>query len=133
MTEADRARMEAAARFAADLCICAGEDQAFYDAFWSGLVHHIDILREFIYYMEKDELACRAKAGGVTAADILVWQIDHFKAAMDRDRKGLDCDRKKMVLYAFATMLRLADEPERYREKLFSETGTDYPGKFGGL
>lgn len=133
MTEADRKRVETAARFAAGLCMYAGEDQAFYDRFWSGLLRHTDILREFIYYMEKGEFACRARVEGLTAADVLVWQIDHFKAAMDRDRRGLDSDRRKMALYAFDTLLKLAEDPERYRGTLLSDTGTDYPGKFGGL
>ena len=122
MTEADRERIKTAARFAADLCMYAGENQAFYDVFWAGLLRHTDILREFIYYMEKDEFACRAGVEGITAADVLVWQIDHFKAAMDRDRGGLDVDRRKMALYAFDTLLKLAEDPERYRGKLFSDT-----------
>ena len=133
MREADRKRIDAAAAYAADLCMYAGEDQAFYDAFWSGLMHHTDLLREFIFYMERGELICRAQIAGVTVADVLVWQIDHFKAAMDRDRGGLDRDREKMVLYAFDRMTKLAEDPARYREGLLAETGTDYPGKYGGL
>ena len=126
-------RIENAARYAADLCMRTGKDQDFYDAFWQRLLSHRDILIEFLYYTEKGEFLCRASRDKITVADILVWQIDRFKAAMDQDRNGLKDDRDKMVLFAFDTMTRMAEDPRRYREKIASDTGTDYPGKFGGL
>lgn len=133
MAEDNRKRIEAAAQFAASLCAYAGEDQAFYDAFWERLCSHTDILSEFVYFMERQEFLCRAKTAGRTVADILVWQIDHFKANLDRGQEDMRLNKDKMILYAFDTMTRMAQEPESYVAKMETETGTDYQGKFFGL
>lgn len=133
MTQENRERVERAARYAADLCMRTGKDQGFYDAFWERLLSHGDILAEFIYYMEKGRFRCRASVGSVTVADILVWQIDRFKAVMDQDRTALGQDPDEMVLRAFDTMTKMAEDPQRYTMQMAADTGTDYPGKFGGL
>ena len=133
MTQEDQKRVENAARFAADLCMRAGKDQAFYDAFWERLLSHGDILTEWIYYMENGTFLCRTAISGVTVADILVWQIDRFKAAMDQERDGLQNNGAKMALCAFDTMTKMAEDPGRYASRIAADTGTDYPGKFGGL
>lgn len=130
MQEETRKRIEAAAQFGAQLCMKAGESQAFYDRFWQGLLSHTDILAEFVYYTEHQEFRCKAKVQGVTVTDILVWQIDHFKAALDRDCEDTRSNRDKMVLYAFDTMIQMAEDPQPYLQKMGSETGTDYVGKY---
>lgn len=133
MTKENEKRIEGAAVFAARLCMYAGENQAFYDAFWEGLLRHPDILAEFVYYMEKQDFLCRTKAAGRTVADILVWQIDHFKANLDRGQEDMRCNKDKMVLYAFDTLMKMSENPEGFVAKMETETGTDYQGKFGGL
>lgn len=133
MTEENRKRVEAAAVFAARLCMYAEETQSYYDAFWERLLKHPDILAEFVYYMEKQDFLCRVKVEERTIADIMVWQIDHFKAELDRGREDMRCNKDKMVLYAFDTMTRMAEEPGSFVAKMETETGTDYQGKFGGL
>lgn len=118
-----------AAEFAANLCMYAGEDQAFYDAFWSRLLAHTNILREFVYYMEHGDFLCQEKICGRSVVDIMVWQIDHFKAALDRS-PDMRCNKDKMVLHAFHTMLLMAEDSEPYIRQMEGETGTDYAGKY---
>lgn len=130
LQEETRKRVEAAARYGAQLCGKAGKDQAFYDRLWNGLLAHPDILAEFVYYTEHQDFCCRAKVMERTVADILVWQIDHFKAALDRDCEDTRCSREKMVLQAFDTMVKMAEDPQPYLQKMESETGTDYVGKY---
>lgn len=74
--------------------------------------------------------AGRAKVGDCTIIDIMVWQMDHFKAELDRDRYEMKHNRGRMLLRAFDTMLRMQKEPEKYKAMMQSETGTDYPGKY---
>lgn len=133
MAEDIRQRIEAAAQFAAGLCMYAGEDQAFYDAFWRRLLKHKDILAEFVYFMEQQDFLCHAKVEGRTVVDIMVWQIDHFKANLDRGQEDMRLNKDKMVLYAFDTMTKMAQQPDSYVTKMETETGTDYQGKFSGL
>lgn len=130
MTGQDRKRIEAAAEFAARLCMYAGEDQAFYDAFWKRLLSHTDILAEFVYYMEHHEFACRIKVADKSVVDIMIWQIDHFKSHLDRDEVDMRCNKDKMVLYAFDTMTKMAENPEDYVRKMLGETGTDFQGDY---
>ncbi|MDO4334143.1 MAG: hypothetical protein Q4C58_15875 [Eubacteriales bacterium] len=133
MTEKTEKRMIAAAQFAASLCMYAGESQTFYDAFWKRLLKHKDILEEFVYFMERQDFLCRAKVEGRTVVDIMVWQIDHFKANLDRDQADMRLNKDKMVLYAFDTMTKAAEEPSAFINKMETETGTEYQGKFFGL
>lgn len=130
MTEETRKRLTMAAEFAANLCLYGGEDQAFYDGFWSGLLAHPDILREFVYYMEHGEFLCRKKVCGRSVVDVMVWQIDHFKAALDRGQEAMRCNKDRMVLHAFHTLLLMAENPEPYIRKMAGETGTDFEGKY---
>ena len=62
--------------------------------------------------------------------DIMVWQIDHFKAEMDRRDPGMGQNGDKMVLLAFDTLLKMRKNPGKYVRALQGETGTDYPEKF---
>lgn len=133
MTEENKKRVGAAAEFAARLCMYAGENQDFYDVFWERLLKHPDILAEFVYYMERGDFLCRAKTEGRTVVDIMVWQIDHFKANLDRGQEDMRCNKDKMVLLAFDTMTKMAEDPALFSVRMDRETGTDYPGKFGGL
>ena len=60
----------------------------------------------------------------------MVWQIDHFKAQLDRGEPGMRDNGGKMLLLAFDTMLKMKREPERYLRMMQQETGTDYPDKY---
>ncbi len=131
MTQGDRKRVEAAAQFAACLCMYAGENQEFYDGFWRRLLRNPAILAEFVYYMEHRDFCCRAKVAERTVVDIMVWQIDHFKQNLDRGQEDMRCNKDKMVLYAFDTMAKMAEAPQDYVLRMSEETGTDYQGKYG--
>ena len=80
--------------------------------------------------MENGDFLCKAKIDGYTVIDIMVWQMDHFKAMLDRDRYEMKNNRGKMVLRAFDTMLQMKQAPEKYKAWMQTETGTDYQGKY---
>ena len=121
---------ERAYRFAASLCEYAGKDAQFREAFWRRLSEEADILEEFCYYMENRKFSCKAVTAGYTVIDIMVWQIDHFKARLDRREPGMGDNGDMMLLMAFDTFLKMRKEPERYLRLLQGETGTDYPEKY---
>ena len=39
----------------------------------------------------------------------------------------------KMILSAFDTFLKMAEEPQEYIQRMQVDTGTDYPDKYFGL
>ncbi len=60
----------------------------------------------------------------------MVWQMDHFKAQLDRGHDDMKQNGDKMLLMAFDTMLKMEKQPEKYVYLMQSETGTDYPEKY---
>lgn len=113
--------------FIKGLCMRAGEDEAFAADFQNTLVKDEEIYSEFIYYMEHNDFACKVKVCGYSIVDILIWQIDHFRAWLDRDTTGTKRNGDRMVLLAFDTMLKMRKDPHKYLERMMGETGTDRP------
>ena len=117
--------------YAKSLCEQAHEEDGVLDVFWNRISAYPELLREFDHYREKNDFLCELKVSGITVADILVWQIDRFKAALDEGKFALKYNGPHMVLGAFYTMADVIDDPERYTIRFASETGTDYQGKTG--
>ena len=116
--------------FISELCRYAGEDKEFEKDFTLRLWEDKEICGEFVYYMEHGDFACKAKVEGYTVVDIMVWQMDHFKAWLDRDNEGMKNNGDRMLLLAFDTLLKMRKDPGPYLQKLKGDTGTDYPGKY---
>lgn len=115
--------------WAGRLCEYAGENGEYLRTFFQRLLAHPAIYEEFAWYYEKQSFLCRAKIRGITVVDVLVWQMDHFKARLDQGSE-MRTNKDKMLLYAFDTFLKMAEEPEQLIAKMSQETGTDYPDKF---
>lgn len=120
---------EAAGVWCKALCECAGKDEQYAELFWARLCKSRGVYSEYIYYMINQNFSCEYKICGTSIVDLMIWQLDHFKASLDMDR-----EQKKnpdlMLLTAFETMLDMEDDPEKVLSALKSDTGTDYPGKF---
>ena len=111
------------------LCEDACEEDGVLDVLWARIGAYPDVMREFEYYMQHGDFLCELKVEGITVADILVWQIDRFKAALDEGKFALKYNGPHMVLAAFYTMCDVIDDPLRFTSRFSSETGTDYEGK----
>lgn len=121
---------QASYKWAKALCACAGESEEFLERFWCALQNSPSIFDEFVYYLKHQNFSCKYKVAGYSIVDIMVWQLDHFKAQLDRDRYDMKNNGDRMLLMAFDTMLKMENQPERYVYLMQSETGTDYPGKY---
>lgn len=121
---------EKAYAWAKALCYYAGENEAFLQRFWKALIQSEGVYREFIYYLEHQNFLCDHQIEGYSLVDIMIWQMDHFKAQLDRGRDDMKDNGDKMLLMAFDTMLQMEQDPMRYVSRMQSETGTDYPGKY---
>ena len=121
---------DAAWQWAKALCYYAGEDEEFLERFWKGLSESQGVYKEFIYYLANQTFLCEYKIEGYSVVDIMVWQMDHFKAEMDRGHDDMKQNGDKMLLMAFDTMLKMEKQPEKYVRLMQSETGTDYPDKY---
>ncbi len=112
------------------LCRRCGSDETSSDAFLQEISLDEEIRQELAYYLEKGTFACQARVAGYTVVDIMVWQMDHFKARLDRDNTDTRQNPEKMLLMAFQTFLEMKKDPEKYIRKMRYETGTDYPDKY---
>lgn len=125
----DTGIMEAAHEWAYALCECAGETVEYADTFWDRLTKSPGVYGEYVHYMLTQDFACSYSIEGVTVVDIMVWQIDRFKAGMDTVRPERD-NPDRMLLTAFVTMLDMEERPDELLDAYRRDTGTDYPGKF---
>ena len=121
---------ERAYKWARALCYYAGAGEAFLEGFWRRITQSEGVYKEFTYYLEHQNFLCAYKVAGYSVVDIMVWQMDHFKAQMDRGRDDMKNNGDKMLLLAFDTMLMMEKEPALYVDLMQSETGTDYEGKY---
>lgn len=121
---------ERAYQWARALCYYAGEGEDFLREFWRRLGQSEGVMEEFTYYLEHQNFLCAYKVAGYSVVDLMVWQMDHFKAQMDRGKDDMKHNGDKMLLMAFDTMLKMEQNPEYYVNLLQTETGTDYPGKY---
>lgn len=108
----------------------AKEEEAFLDTLAWALAREPEVAEEFACYVKTGNFPCKAQVDGYTVVDIMIWQMDHFKAEMDRGKYEMKNNSGKMVLRAFDTLLKMKEQPERYKRLMQSETGTDYPGKY---
>ena len=127
MREEEKERAYAWARA---LCYYAGGDESFLENFFAMLTASEGVSGEFLYYLEHQDFLCAYQVAGYSLIDIMVWQMDHFKAQLDRDRTEMKSNGDKMLLEAFHTMLLMEQNPEYYVNLMQSETGTDYEGKY---
>ena len=127
MTGEERTKAYAWAR---GLCYYAGKDEAFLERFFEMLTASEGVSGEFLYYLDHHNFLCRYQVAGYSLIDIMVWQMDHFKAQLDRDREGMKSNGDQMLLEAFHTMLLMERDSQYYVNLMQTETGTDYVGKY---
>ena len=108
----------------------AMEDAEFLDTLAKAIWEDAEAAEEFACYMETGNFLCRKNVDGYTVVDVMVWQIDHFKAAKDRGKYAMRENGSKMVLRAFDTFMKMKKQPDKYKGLMQSETGTDYPDKY---
>ena len=112
------------------LAASVGKNEEDAKNFWETLRKDAEILEELEYYAAHGEFLCKYKVAGYTVTDILVWQVDHFKAYLDR-REEINRYRQDKLLYnSFEILLQMRQNPEPFVNKLQGETGTDYEGKY---
>ena len=108
----------------------AGLDDSFAEEFYESIISDEPVLNEFITYLTTQKFNCIEKVEGYSVVDILVFQMDHFKAFLDRDTAGTTYNECQMILKAFDTFMKMKKEPEKYLRLMGEESGSDYDGKF---
>lgn len=100
----------------------AGEDA---ELLWNGIKNSPGLLKEYSYYHDTGDFLCQYSVENMTVADILVWQMDHFRSHLDREDAGNRYDKFLLIYNTFKTMLELEKNPAKIKEQFSRETGTD--------
>lgn len=116
---------EKAYAWAEGLCKYAGADEAFLKDFWERLTNDPAIYEEFVYYLEHQDFLCKVKIEGYGLVDLMIFQIDHFRAVMDQDVADMRFNKDKMLLMAFNSLLQMRKDPEPFVRMMQGQTGTD--------
>lgn len=106
-------------------CLQNGLEDAFFQQLWEAFLENDDIYKEYVLYLVKQDFPCEAVVCGYTIVDILVWQIDRFKARLDMDTTSTKRNRTSMVLLAFDTFMKLRKDPDKYKRHLEEDTGIE--------
>ena len=105
-------------------------DPGYTERFVAALGEHPGVKGEYVYYLEHGSYSCDYTVEGCSVADIIIWQMDNFKALLDNAEAQNKGNPYKMTLSGFDTMMKMADDPTAYIAKIRATTGTDYIGKF---
>lgn len=108
-----------------ELAAEAGMDTLYGKELWEGIRQSAGLLKELSYYHDYGQFLCEYQVAGYTLADILVWQVDHFKLYMDRPEEMNRYNQARLLLSSFDTMRQMERNPEAFVEKMRSETGQD--------
>lgn len=117
--------LETLENFVKGLAEAAGENESYAADLWERISKSSGVLQELAYYHDYGEFLCKHNVAGYTLADILVWQVDHFKAYMDRHEDMNRYRRERLFLAALDVMLQMEEDPKPYIDKMCNETGTD--------
>ncbi len=133
MSEQD-ARVEKAMQtleaYVGSLSAAAGENAEYASDLWERIKRSPGVLKELAYYHDYGNFWGQHKVAGYSLTDILVWQVDHFKAYLDRHEEVNRWKPERLFLHSLDVMLQMEQDPAPYVAKLQGETGTDFVGKF---
>ncbi len=103
----------------------AGEKEGSGERLWQGIRRSEGLLQELAYYHDYGKFLCRYAVAGYTLADVLVWQVDHFKLYMDRPEEMNRYRTPRLLFSAFDTMLQMETDPLPFVRKMEGESGQD--------
>ena len=106
----------------------AGEKPEYGEKLWQGIKSSGGLLQELAYYHDYQKFLCKYSVAGYTLADVLVWQVDHFKLYMDRPDEMNRYRQQRLLLESFEAMVEMEHDPAPFVEKMRGETGTDIKG-----
>ncbi|MBR6477617.1 MAG: hypothetical protein IKS85_04130 [Lachnospiraceae bacterium] len=122
--------METLRGFVMDLSARAGKSKEYALELWGRISKSEGVLRELAYYHDYGDFYGKYVVAGYTLTDILVWQVDHFKAYMDRHEEMNRYRTERLLLESLDVMLKMEKDPAPFAEKMKGETGTDFADKY---
>ncbi len=103
----------------------AGYEDIKCEAYWESISKSEGALKELSYFHDYSSVFGQYTVAGYTLPDIVAWQVDHFKAYMDRGEDMNRYNQNKLLLDSLFVMSDMENNPDYYAEKMREESGTD--------
>ena len=126
MTEEQKKAFDALHNFILGLAGKAGKDEAFGEDLWSRMLRSEGVLKELAYYHDTGSFWDGYEVAGFHLTDIIVWQVDHFKAYMDRHDEMNRYRTERLFVESLDIMLQMEKDPDPFIRKMREESGTDF-------
>ncbi len=123
-TEEQMRAMEELQHYVVTLAEKSGKGAEYGEKLWGRICGSVGVLRELAYFHDTGEFWGQYRVAGYCLTDILVWQVDHFKAYMDREEMNR-YHREKLFLESLEVLLNMEEDPETYVRKMTDESGQD--------
>lgn len=108
-----------------EICEYAGLSVEWADALWRDILPRKQIYDELIYYIEKHTFMDKVKVCGYSLCDLYVWQMNRYNLIKDTGKNSRTCNKEKMAMQAFRTMVDLMNNPEEVLKRLDYSRGMD--------
>lgn len=108
-----------------DICEYAEFDKEWTDKLWTDIITCRDIYEELVYYIEHHTFMDKIKVRGYSLSDIYVWQMDKYNLVREIGKNPRTCNKERMVMRAFRTMIDMQKNPDEYVRRLEEGRGED--------
>lgn len=112
-------------QFVCNLALQGEKGSDYGENLWQEIRKSPGLLRELSYYHDYGSFLCEYSVEGYTLADLLVWQVDHFKLYMDRPEEMNRYKQPRLLLESLEIMVQMERNPGPFIRKMRSETGQD--------
>ena len=126
MTEEQKKALQTLYLFIIDLSEKSEKGKEYGRELWDRIVLSEGVLKEVAYYFDTGKFWDGYEVAGFHLTDILVWQVDHFKAYMDRREEMNRYRTERLFLESIEVMLDMEKDPEPFVKKMRDESGTDF-------
>lgn len=89
---------------------------------WNRIEACEGVYKELEYWCTNGNLLGEYNPHGISISDCIAWQVDHFKAYMDREENNR-WHRERLFIQSLETLLDISDGSEEVLRKITGENG----------
>lgn len=108
-----------------EICDYGELSREWADALWKDILLNNQIYGELVYYIEHHTFLDKMKVCGYSLCDLYVWQMSRYNLIKDTGKNSRTCNKEKMAMQAFRSMVDLLNHPEEYKKRLEDGRGMD--------
>ena len=108
-----------------DICEYAQRPLDWSDRLWADILSDAGVYGELVYYIEHHTFEDKVKVEGYGLSDLYVFQMDKYNLIREIGKNTVSCNKEKMVMRAFRTLIDMKRDPQEYLKRLREGRGED--------